>query len=343
MTLLSNEQKQLLFDYCIGLTSEKQAAEAESLISSSEEAAEIHSRLKTVLSPLESVESDPCPDELAERTVWRLNNVARSSQLQLRQLLADEQSRQVSAKSRFWRNFGEIAAAAAVILLVVGVSIAPLRFLRHKSWQYRCQAQLGRIWQGMDHYSRDHDGKFPAVATTAGSPWWKVGYQGEENYSNTRHIWLLVKGDYVDAADFMCPGNKKARMVRLEPSEVKNYNDFPDRRYVTYSFRIMYPERKKGHTASQKVLMSDVNPLFENLPQNYSKPLNIQLNKALLTLNSINHNRRGQNVLFGDGSVKFVKMRRIGIAADDIFTLKDIRVYQGSEVPSCETDAFLAP
>jgi len=340
MTLLSNEQKQLLFDYCIGLTSEKQAAEAELLISSNEEAAEIHSRLTTALSPLESVESDLCPDELAERTIWRLNNVARSSQLRLLQLLADEQSRQVSVKSRFWRNFGEIAAAAAVILLVAGVSIAPLRFLRHK---YRCQAQLGRIWKGMNQYSNDHDGRFPAVATTAGSPWWKVGYQGKENYSNTRHIWLLVKGDYVDPADFVCPGSKKARVVRLEPSEMKNYNDFPDRRYVNYSFRIMCPKREKGQAANRKVLMSDVNPLFERLPQNYSKPFKLQLNKALLTLNSINHNRRGQNVLLGDGSVNFVKMRRIGIAADDIFTLQDTQIYQGCEVPSCETDSFLAP
>jgi hypothetical protein len=33
MSPLNNEQKQLLFDYCIGLTSQKETAEAEALIS----------------------------------------------------------------------------------------------------------------------------------------------------------------------------------------------------------------------------------------------------------------------------------------------------------------------
>ena len=79
------------------------------------------------------------------------------------------------------------------------------------------------------------------------------------------------------------------------------------------------------------------------LHQIMARPLRIQLNKDLLHLNSNNHNRRGQNILFCDGSVSFVKTRRIGISEDDIFTLWNTDVYQGVEVPSCETDAFLAP
>ncbi len=153
MTLLSNHQKQLLFDYCVGLTSEKETAEAEALISSSEEAGQIHSKLKAALTPLESAEPEFCPDDLVESTIWRLNNLARSSQLRLQQLLATEQTRTVTAKSRFWRNLGEMVATAAVILLVAGVLIAPLKFARQKSWQQRCQAQLRRIWQGINNYS----------------------------------------------------------------------------------------------------------------------------------------------------------------------------------------------
>jgi hypothetical protein len=86
--------------------------------------------------------------------------------------------------------------------------------------------------------------------------------------------------------------------------------------------------------------MADWNPLFEELSDN-SKQFNLRLTKKLLTLNSINHNRRGQNVLFSDGRVEFLKTRFIG--TDDIFTLQDIDVYQGCEAPSCETDFFLAP
>ena len=343
MTRLSNQQKQLLFDYCIGLTSGEQTAEAERLISSNDEAAGIHSKLKATFAPLDSLRLETCPDDLAESTVLRLNNLARSSQLRLEQLLEAEESRTAATKSRSWWNLGRTVAAAAAIVFVAGVLIAPLNFARQKSWRHQCQMQLARIFDGISQYSSDHDGTLPAVATSVGDPWWKVGYPGKENCSNTRHIWLLVKGKYVKPSDFICPGSRQTRAIRLGTSEVNNYNDFPGRGYVTYSFRISGNKGDKKSLAGRKILIADLNPLFEKLPNDYSRQFLLKLNKDLLAINSINHNRRGQNVLFGDGRIRFKKTRRIGISEDDIFTLQDTDVYQGVEVPSCESDAFLAP
>ncbi len=343
MTVLNNQQKQLLFDYCLGLTIEEATAEAEQLIASNEQAAEIHSKLKKALSPLNSLESESCPDDLAEGTIWRLNNLSRSSQLRLKQLLASEQAKSVTDKRRFWKNLGEMVAAAAVIVFVAGVLIAPLNLARQKSRQHACQMQLLRIGEGINSYSSDHDGKLPTVTTAMGAPWWKVGYQGKENHSNTRHIWLLPKGGYVNPADFVCPGRRQGRALQLDPSQVQNYNDFPSRKYVTYSFRIRCRKAGEKSLSGQKVLISDLNPLFERLPNDYSKPFKLEPNIDLLILNSINHNHRGQNALFNDGSVKFLKARSIGVSEDDIFTLQNTDTYEGTEVPSCETDAFLAP
>jgi len=343
MTELNNQQKQLLFDYCLGLTSEESTIEAEQLISSNQQAAEIHSKLKASLLPLKSLKSESCPDDLAESTIWRLNNLARSSQLQLERLLADEQAKGVTDKKRFWKNLGEMVAAAAVIVFIAGVLIAPLNLARQKSRQQACLMQLHRIGQGINSYSADHNGQLPAVVTATGAPWWKVGYQGKENQSNTRHIWLLVKGGYVSPADFICPGRSRYQTLKLGPSEVQNYNDFPSRKYITYSFRIKCNKPKIESLRGHKVLIADMNPLFEKLPDDYSKPFKLQLDKDLLNLNSINHNRRGQNILFCDGSATFVKARNIGTSEDDIFTLQSTNTYEGIEVPSCETDDFLAP
>jgi len=343
MTLLNNQKKQLLFDYCIGLTSEEEAAEAEALISSNKEAAEIHSKLKAALAPLDSLEPEPCPDDLAEGTIWRLNNFARSSQLRLQQLLAAEQARKVTATSRLWRNLGEMAATAAAILIIAGVFIPPLKFAREKSWQARCGAQMGSIFQGLNNYISDYDGQLPAVATTTGSSWWKVACQGEENCSNTRHPWLMVKLSYVVPADFVCPGRSQGRALQFDPSKVKSCNDFPARRYITYSFPIRCPQPSKRYNVIPKVLLADLNTLFERLPTDYSNPLKLRLNKELSTRNSINHGRRGQNILTGDGSVKFLKVRYIGIERDDIYTLQGVRIYQGIEVPLHEADIFVAP
>jgi hypothetical protein len=343
MITLSSRQKQLIFDYCIGLTSETETAEVTQLLSSNEQAADLHAKLKAALSPLDSLEAEPCPDQLVEGTIWRLNNLARSSQLRLEQLLAQEQAKGARAKSRFWRNLGEMTAVAAAIVFVAGVLIAPLNFARQRSWQQLCQMQLQRVGQGIQNYSADYDGQLPAVATVTGAPWWKVGYQGNENHSNTRPAWLLVKGDYVDAADFVCPGRSQGRVTQFDAAQAKHYNDFPARRYMTYSFRIRCRRTGGKEMLGRKALVSDMNPLFERLPQNYAEPLVLRLTKELTNANSINHKRRGQNVLFCDGSYSFVKRRGVGIDQDDIFTLRDIRIYQGVEVPSCETDAFLAP
>jgi len=344
MRSLSNQQKHLLFDYCIGLTSKEEAAEAEALISSDEEAAKFHLKLKSAFAPLESLEPEPCPDALAEATMWRVNDAARSSQLYLQQLVAAEKTREVAIKSRFW---GKRIAIAAAFVIVGAISITSFtgiaNYSRHKSWQQQCAMQLQQIWQAINNYSSDQDGKLPALAGAVGEPWWKVGYQGKENHSNTRPMWLLAKLDYSKPADFVCPGAHRGKALQFGTLQVQNYNDFPGREYMTYSFKISCRGTASGKLVCRNVLMADLSPLFEELPGDYSDSFRLRLNKDLLTVNSINHSRRGQNVLFGDGRVEFVRTRHTSLSEDDIFTLRDTDIYQGHEVPSSETDFFLAP
>ncbi|MHC4622867.1 MAG: hypothetical protein ACYS4W_03085 [Planctomycetota bacterium] len=328
------------------MTSMREAAEAEKLVASNTEAAEIHKKIRSSLAPLEALKSETCPDELVEGTIWRARSLARSSQRQLQKLIADEQAKGFGAKNHVWKSLTKIAVAAAVILIVLGTWSAPLDLIRHKYRQHQCNMQLVRIFRGLSNYIADHDGRMPAVASAAGAPWWKVGYQGEENHSATRSIWLLVKGDYANPADFVCPGKRQKLKVRFEPRQLQSWNDFPARSYITYSVRIMCDKSKSKGLRRRKVLIADVSPLFENLPDDFSKPFKLVLDEALLTLNSSNHGRRGQNVLFCDGSIKFLKERHADISYDDIFTLREMHLgseIQGCEVPSCETDSFLAP
>jgi hypothetical protein len=102
-----------------------------------------------------------------------------------------------------------------------------------------------------------------------------------------------------------------------------------------------------GQLLCQKVVMADCNPLFEDLPKDFSKPFRLQVDRKSPIPNSSNHSyfgsRRGQNVLLDDGHVEFLRTRYVDVSKDDIFTLQNTDVYQGFEVPSCETDSFLAP
>ncbi|MHC4476906.1 MAG: hypothetical protein ACYTEL_14765 [Planctomycetota bacterium] len=346
MTSLNDHQKQLLFDYCVGITSDKETAQAQELVFSNAQASQMCSKIRAALAPLASIEQPVCPKELAEGTIWRLNSLARSSQPNLEQLLADEQARSVGTKRRFWRNFGQVAAAAAVIVGALAIWQRPLTFARQKYWQQRCQRQLAGVFRGLNSYASDHDGKLPAVAIKQGSPYWKVGYQGDENHSTTRNMWLLVKNGYVEPAYFVCPGRRQQSPKRIDQNRLKSLRDFPTRAHISYSVQIWCPKSSTAYRRGGRVLMTDLSPLFENLPEDFTKPFKLRLSKELLTVNSINHNGRGQNILCCDGTVKFIRTRNAGILADDIFTLKEMSdgfELKGCEMPSCETDTFCAP
>jgi prepilin-type processing-associated H-X9-DG protein len=337
MISLNNQQKELLFDYCMGLTSEQESAQAQELVFSNEQAAKFVTSIKASLSPLESITPEDCPAELAEGTIWRIKQTLRTSKVGLNQLLAAEQKR----KTGFWRDtFGRLATAAVFVLvgsgLITGFNVAT-NYARQMSWQTKCSSQMAGLFTGLSNYRNDNNGQMPTLASAPGSPWWKVGDQGSENVSNTRRMWVLVKNGYLKQNDFVCPSYKPCSFSY----DAKEYNDFPNRNLVAYSFRIGCP--KAGlEKMGRQVIIADVSPIFANVSAS-EKELIVNISDALLKRNSPNHGGRGQNVLFCDGSVVFVKGRTVDVSLDDIYTIQNMQTYKGVEVPASEADAFLAP
>lgn len=356
MGSLTQEQKQLLFDHCMGVATEQQDAEAELLISSDPEAASFYyEQLKILLSPLESLECEPCPNSLAESTVRMLterSHGGHSSQTKKPLVPVQVPAAGIESESiqsqpirlSAWRSPVQIAAVAAILLFLISVAVPSLGMVREKMRQSQCQARLGQVFNGVTNYVSDYD-RTPMVSTVSGDPWWKVGYQGNENHSNTRSVWLLVKDGYVQADSFLCPGRDSKLDSELRNMQLDSLQDFPGKQYINYSFRVGCGQDSAQRPGSD-ALMADQNPLTEQLPTDYSKPFILRLNDSLLSTNSINHNRRGQNVMLRDGSVQFVRTRTVGQNQDDIYMLQDMNSgteIKGCEVPSCETDAFLAP
>lgn len=69
MSSLSNIQKQLVFDYCLGLTSENETALAKGLLFAAEDAVNIRKGLQAILEPLRALRPRPCPNYLVLRTL----------------------------------------------------------------------------------------------------------------------------------------------------------------------------------------------------------------------------------------------------------------------------------
>jgi len=354
MSSLSKDEKELIFDFYFRCGDQERINRGRDLIAGNPEAGELYARLENSLSRLDSIRHEPCPESLVELTVAKLKLAASSEQTRLEGLLAAEQRKTVHSESpvattsrSFWRNVVEVAAIAAVVLVVTGVSLPSLSKMRKNARaQTGCQANLMRIGQAIAKYANDNNGELPAVAMTAGSPWWKVGAQGAKNQSNTRHMWLLVKKGYLDGKDFICPGRKDAQVVTYTPAQLANYNDFPSRQHINYSFTFISDKTGQSQKGRRSILLADLNPVFEKLfdKGKFCRPdesTRIFIEGQLLKIMSANHAGRGQNILFGDGSSNFKKTRII--FNDDIYTVKDARSYSGCEVPSCKEDIFLAP
>ncbi len=345
---LSTDQQQVLFDYCLGMTTEQETTEAETLIRSQARAAEIYGTLQSVLLPLKVLAAEPCrcPSALAQRTIVRLigAKLVDSGREELDALLEKERAWFPALGFSFWGNFGKVVAAAAGVMFLAAVLVPSLGYARHKYWQQQCQSRLGSIFQGASGYASDHNGLLPAVRRKAGDPYWKVGCPGRENYSNTRPAWLLVKNRYVGREKFVCPASRRVADRQFGTLQVQDYNDFPGRACVGFSFRVYGPRAELSTLQGRAVFMADLNPLAERFPSDYAAPVQIRLSQELLAANSANHNRRGQNVMFCDGSAQFTKSRQAGDPQDDIFALQEMQCgceVSGCEVPSSETDVFV--
>jgi anti-sigma-K factor RskA len=84
MSSLDRKERELVFDYCLGLICAEEAAKVEAWIAGNEQAAAFHARIQAALGLLESLPSESCPPELADNTVRCLCARAREAQTSAR-------------------------------------------------------------------------------------------------------------------------------------------------------------------------------------------------------------------------------------------------------------------
>jgi anti-sigma-K factor RskA len=80
MSSLDRKERELVFDYCLGLIGPEEAAKVEAWIAGNEQAAAFHARIQAALEPLESLPSESCPPGLAENTIRCLCAMTRETQ-----------------------------------------------------------------------------------------------------------------------------------------------------------------------------------------------------------------------------------------------------------------------
>lgn len=340
------DKLQRILDYQLNLDSPGEHSATERLLGEDVEAQRLAAALEKALGPLGALADETPPLGLALRTVRYVNDHEQARHLARASAALAAGSRRDSGEAGgavrwFIGNVRDLIAVAACLALVVMVSQPGLRQARSISQRNVCASQMRQVGVGLAQYASDNAGFLPYVSNKPGAKWWNVGAKGSENTSNTRSYFLLVKKGYVPAGVFRCSSKPVRRRLLISAEMLETMHDFAGRDEVNYSFQLMFGRPMRLESSGRRIIMSDQNPVFAEFDP--TKEIDLGANSILQRENSPNHGRRGQNVLYRDGSVSFIRSRRLRRDDDDIFTIRATVKYRGNEIPASDDDTFIAP
>lgn len=286
-------------------------------------------RLGKVLQPLDAWRVAHAPPQLADNVLAHLERSKRAGDGP-QPLPADDAGR--------WRfplpRLRNLVAVAACIVFLLGVSVFGLSELRDRSQRTLCRTHLASIFGGITTYQQDFAGSLPFAGFRPGARWLPTAAPGRSYASNSRHIYLLVKGSYGPLPkDFICAAVRAQRPMQVK--DCSTYDDFAATCNISYASLNLAGPKPNLRPEARLAYVGDANPLFVNARFNAS----VDPDKA----NSPAHRRRGQNVLTLDGSARWMVRPVYGPSRDNLWLIGNIRQYKGTEAPVRDDDVQLVP
>jgi prepilin-type N-terminal cleavage/methylation domain-containing protein/prepilin-type processing-associated H-X9-DG protein len=250
----------------------------------------------------------------------------------------------------------ELLVVIGIIALLVSILLPSLNRARELANRTKCGSNLRQIGQAMLIYATDNSGQYPRTAWDSGlasdgtlhSVRWRTNTGGSSSdpfamvsgspvvgYNTIgAAMFLLERTADLSQGVFNCPSSLwvaddydgETAMTRSNFTIITNN--------INYSIAQPYPTIsavKRGYSWANDqrqdfALASDKNP---GTNSNMGGEYGLMLSTLLTTgapgsitskVNSKNHARVGQNVLFGDGHVEWTTTPRCGANGDNIFT-----------------------
>lgn len=287
-------------------------------------------RLGRLLRPLDHWTPQPPPGNLADRVLQHISRAGAASRVRLEVPVADRGLRRFS----FLFPPKEALAVAACIALLLGVFGPGLSVLRAGSQRALCENNLASIFRGVSAYQASFGGALPFAGGSANASWLPGRATDRPFQSNSRHVFLLIKGHYVSRmSNFVCPSG--ARDAKPCNPGDNGDEDFPQSGSYSYASINLAGKAPCIKPRTAIPYIGDNNPLFVNARYNASVDPE--------TANSRAHGGRGQTVLTVDGQTRWMTTPIFGAHRDNVWLIGNVRSYTGSEAPSCETDVQLVP
>lgn len=235
------------------------------------------------------------------------------------------------------QSFRDIAAVAAVIVLMVGVGVPSVLHMRERNQRTVCSWNLGQIGQGLASYASTFGDSLPFAGWSSRSSWQPTSEPGVEVVPNRRHVFPLARNSFVPVRVFICPSTNDRPM----PSGlIAARQDFLESRNISYASQNMAGVRPTFRADPDAAIMADDNPCFDSGMPLFDFARSIGLADPARS-NSRAHGGAGQNLLTLGGAVKWATTPNAGVNGDNIWTLTHVLRYTGREGPQAETDSHL--
>jgi len=313
----------LLLDYLLDQLDEPARREVERKLNTDPALAAQLDRLRAVLEPLDTWTAPPPPTRIVDDILDRIE-AERLPRLLPASVLPPNERRGLGRRSII--SLPELVALAACITFFIGVFVPTLSKSRHARNKTQCAANMAAIFGGLQSYAQAHAGVLPNAGLRRGDNWLTAA-------PNRRNLHLVFHLGYVEPQRARCPSRRDHEA--LTPDQASRLAALPDRRNLSYDMQ--HPD---GPTCDMQnpvctPVLADANPLFEG--GRFNAVDNVR------EANTVAPRGIGQNILCADGHREWSTSPIISTCGDNIWTAGDATVYEGTEVQTCATDAFLIP
>ena len=312
-----------LIGYLLDALDERSKRQVEAYLAEHPEACEKLALYKQALEPLAIDRDLPAPPPLlVERTLARVAGHICANGNRVEELPhAPPISNATRPIGRSWWRRADVLVAACVLFTIGGIGLIILARLRDPAMIVECKNNLRQFYLALNQY-RDQNGQLPDVAK-----------ESPRDVAGMVVPILSDAGTLSQSASIRCPGmgTPLANQLSLTALRDMNDDDFEQRSPTLspcYAYSLGYRDQNGAYHGpgdhpkgawSQTPIMADRPP-----------------DEGILS-NSINHGGEGQNVLFADGHVQFLRERTLG--SDDIFLNRAKKVAAGLD----PTDIVLGP
>jgi prepilin-type N-terminal cleavage/methylation domain-containing protein len=234
----------------------------------------------------------------------------------------------------------ELLVVIAIIALLIAILLPALNKAMEHANRVKCSSNLRQLGQGIAMYAADNKGQYPRVRHVRGDiPCYFTGFLRDSGFGPlgdpepndvTAALFLLVRFKLVTLNIFICPSSTQ-QVDDLQGRPVLKCSNFSDSAPLGWSLSYSYANPYSGTdnlapggyeyklTPGMRgdfAIAADRNDgddRFKNL--NWNAP-----QSDMKWMNSQNHNRAGQNVLYNEGHVVWCNNPFVGIDHDNIYT-----------------------